>query len=189
MKTKTERMPIRLIVTVAILLLLIVFINVVHSSLGRYTSFFGGEMMFSPNGKGAYSLTSGDWSASDGRQTLSLCVTGNETEAERSSFVRIRLYVPEAQTDLPNILLARNGGEYAGAVSNIPEGTAAHKSYGAGSICRFYGADGEELSFELPDSLSESLDMTLILEDETVSTTGYRVIVEPVNTKNGGDRS
>ena len=46
MKTKAKSIPIWLIATVVILLILIVFINVAHSALGRYTSSFWEEVKF-----------------------------------------------------------------------------------------------------------------------------------------------
>ena len=193
MQHKSQAMPIRLMMTAAILLILIVFINIAHSSLGRYTSSFGGEVTFSPNAKGDFSLSYGEWSGDEGTgvQTLSLRVTNGEGASDdvQGSPIRIRVYVPHTDTALPALLLNQNGGEYVASVSDIPEGTAAYRNYGAGRICCFYGTDGEELSFALPASATESLDATLTLSDEDTDTTGFQLIVEPVHAENnGGDR-
>ena len=61
--------------------------------------------------------------------------------------------------------------------------------YGAGQMCCFYAANGNEITFEIPDGANESLNMTLTLFSEEIDTEGFHIIVEHTNTKNGGERS
>lgn len=191
MNTKVKNIPVRLLITVAILLILIAFIIGAQCSLGRYTSSFGGKLSFSPNAKGNFQFMYDEWipNQENGAQILSFRVTngGGESDSTQShDGVRIRLYVPDTNVALPTLLLNQNGEKYTALISEIPEGTAVYRSYGAGQICCFYGADGEELIFDIPTSATESWNATLILVDEETDTDGFRLIVEPVNTESRG---
>ena len=187
MKTKAKSIPIWLIATVVILLILIVFINVAHSALGRYTSSFCEEVKFEPNSKGAYHVTAGEWSTAEQETSMLVRVTKAETERQSVS-VGIRVYIPDASATLPELVMECDGVEYPASAVNIPEDTAAYKTYGAGKICRFYAEQGNELCFALPDNAGESLDMTLILASSKIDTDGVQIIVEPINTQKGGGR-
>ena len=192
MSMEVKNVPVRLLITVAILLLLIALVIGLQCSLGRYTASFGGEVSFSPHAKGIFQLNYDEWSVlrdGDGQQ-LSLRITNGASASDVvSDQVRIRLYVPATDASFPTVSLHQDGGEYLAVVSAIPKGTAAYKLYGAGSICCFYGADGGELMFDLPDSATQSLDATLTVADKEIDTSGFQLIVETVNTdRNGGDR-
>lgn len=191
MNIKVKNIPVRLLITVAILLLLIAFMIGMQCSLGRYTTSFGGEVKFSPNAKGTFELNYDEWSVLQDRdgQRLSLSITNgwdsSDVTAER---VRIRLFVPYTDVTLPTLFLNQDGEEYTAIVSELPKGTAAYKAYGEGLICCFYGVDGEELVFDLPDS-AEAWEATLIFADAEADMTGVELIVETVNTKRtGGNR-
>lgn len=181
MNIKIKNIPVRFIVTVAILLILITFIMVAQCSLGRYTSSFGGSVNFSPKAKGSLNLNCGEWSAESGVQTQSLSVTKNASND--SNRIRIRLYAPYTNVALPALRLEQNGVEYTASATEIPEGTTVYRSYGAGQIYCFAGADGQELEFELPESAAGAFNATLILTDEKTDTAGFRLIVEAVNNE------
>ena len=188
MKTKAKNIPMWLIATVVTLLLLIVFINVANSSLGRYTSSFFQEVRFAP--KSAYHLTLGEeWNVAEqaNETSLSVSVTKAETELQSVS-VGVRVYIPNLNGTLPDLVLESDGTEYEASAEEIRPDTAAYKIYGAGKICRFYSAQGSELCFAVPDNVGESLEMTLILASSEIDTNGVQVIVEPVNTEKGGGR-
>ena len=134
-------------------------------------------------------MTAGEWRVNEetGVQTLNVSLANGEDNdgATPSTSVRVRVYVPDTNITLPSLMLNGNGTEYTASVTKIPEGTAAYKNYGEGQICCFYGTDGEELSFALPESATKILDMALILANEETDTTGFRVIVESVDTDKG----
>ena len=181
MKINAKTMPIWLIMTAAVLLALIVFINIANSTLARYTSFFGGEVAFSPNSKAEIQLAQGEWSATEdaGIKEISLKVSKEESQSKQSS-VRLRLFVPDADATLPALVLKLDGNEYVASTVKLQKGTAAYKAYGEGQICCFYKTDGNEMCFDLSDA---SLDVKLIFASEKIDTTGFRVIVEPVNAE------
>lgn len=192
MHMKVKTIPVQLLITVAILLILTAFMIAAQCSLGRYTSSFGGEVKFSPNAKEIFELNYDEWSTNqeEGIQTLSLSVTNRlgKSNSTSNDGVRIRVYVPDTDGLISTLRLNQNGEEYTASVVDVPEGTAAHKTYGAGQICCFYSADGEELVFEVPDSGAESFEATLIFADAETDTTGVEVIVETVNAQRKGGK-
>ena len=154
-------------------------------------SSFGGKVNFLPVAKGNFNLNYGEWSRSqeNGEQTQALSITNNISSSNNVPVqIRIRMYVPYTNVTLPALSLNQNGGEYEALVSEIPEGTSVYRAYGAGQICCFYGSDGEELVFSLPDSAAETFDATLTLADRETDTTGFRLIVETVNTESKGEK-
>ncbi len=190
MNNKLKNIPISLISTVAILLLLIIFINNVQITLGRYMSSVDGKAVFLFNAKQSLELNYGEWEEAEGRQTLLINInnTDNVNRSAQSGAVRIRLYMPQIDV-LPSVRISINSVEYASNISTVPVGTAIYKLYGEGNICRFYGDAGEEVCFDFPSSSTDSLTATLILiADTPVDTTGIKIMAEPINTKgNGGN--
>lgn len=181
MKTKEKNIPIYLLVSMSVLLILIAFMIIAQCSLGRYTSSFGGEVNFSPAAKGNLQIDCGEWIADQelGVQTQTLSVAKS---VEAPTKIRVRLYVPSGNASFPELRLIENDKEHLATTLSVVEGTSVYKSYGAGQICCFYGADGEEIVFDFLNSSSEKLNFTLKLNDGTTDTSGIRLIVESVNT-------
>ena len=190
MNNKLKNMPISLISTTAILLLLIMLMSNAPATLGRYMSSVDGDVVLFFNSKQNFKLSYGEWEENEGKQTLLISINNapNVNASLQGGAVRIRLYMPKID-GLKNVRLGVEGYEYISKISEVAEGTVAHKQYGDGNICRFYGDDGEEICFDFPISRVESLDATLTLTaDIPVDTTGIQVIVDPINTKgNGGN--
>ena len=180
--------PASLIATTVLLLMLVWMVFSAQISFGRYMTSFGGELGFAFNSKQRLELTTGEWSKESGRQSMIISISNGENAAEQSSAVRIRLYVPEINS-ISEVRMNIGGRQYIASVTAVPEGTAVHNLYGDGSICRFFGDDGEELCFEFEGSNAENLGAKMILiADNPVDTTGIEVMVEPINSgRNGGN--
>ena len=191
MKTQeTEFMPKRLVLTIAVLLFLIVFVIISSQSLGRYTTSFDGEVEFAPNARPEVFVTEGDWTANatEGHSTMSFTVSNSNTEDFPASdvFVRIRVYASNANAKLPDVTLTQNGSEVTAKASVINSQTPAYKSYGAGQILRFCDASGQEMSFVLKGGAVDQLNAVLTIQDDTVNTEDFKLVIETVN-KDGGE--
>lgn len=191
MNTKeTEFAPKRLLLTIAILLFLIVFVIISSQSLGRYTTSFDGEVEFSPNARPEVYITEGAWetNATEGNKTMSFAVRNSNTEnyPDDDVFVRVRLYASDANATLPEATLTHNGATVTARVSVINSQTPAYKDYGAGQILRFCDASGEEITFVLNGGAVNALNAVLTLQDETVDTNDFKLVIETVN-KDGGE--
>lgn len=187
---RIKSMPISFIVTIVLLLLLIVLINSAQMTLGRYMSSFGSELGLAFNSKHSPDLSQGEWAVAAGKQTLSINLSnsGDGTDLVKNGSVRIRIYIPEAES-LSGVRMDIGASHYTAEILEVPEGTAVHNLYGEGSICRFYGTDGQELSFDFSSSGIDSLNATLSLISNTkIDTTGIEIMVEPINLQgNGGN--
>lgn len=190
MKTITKSVPMWLIATVVILLLLVVCVNVIHASLGRYTSSFAEDITFAPSA--AFSLwVDQEWSTSEETNQKSLFVQVCKNYDEQQSVaVGVRVYIPTVGDTPPELVLDYNGAQYSAVPKEIGLDTVAYTTYGAGWMCCFYtdNAQNNELHFELPDNAADSAVITLFLTGAETDTDGIQVVVEPVNTGNGGNR-
>ena len=189
MKNKEKKIPMYLLVSMSVLSILIAFMIIAQCSLGRYTSSFGGEVNFSPTAKGNLQVDYGEWTADPelGIQTQTLKVAnGADASNAKSTQIRVRVYVPNGSSSPSGLSLIQNGNEHPATLSKIAEGTTVYKSYGAGQICCFYGADGNEIIFDLLNSSAEELSFTLKLNDGETDASGIRWIVESVNTEEKG---
>ena len=185
---KLKNVPVSLVATVAILLFLIVLMNSAQATLGRYMSSFGGELGLSFNSKYTPEFACGEWTLSEDQQTLSINFTSSDsnTNLTRNSSVRIRLYIPETD-GLSDVRMDMDSQNYTAEISDVPVGTAVYNLYGDGSICRFYGADGKELSFDLSNSDIDNLNATLTLVSDTeIDTSRVEIIVEPIKSQEIG---
>lgn len=191
MHTKeTELAPKRLLLTIAILLFLIVFVIISSQSLGRYTTSFDGAVEFSPNARPELYVTENKWdvNATEGNQTMSFSVSNSNTDdyPDGDVFVRVRLYASDANATLPTVTLAHNGATVIARASVINSQTPAYKDYGAGQILRFCDASGEEITFVLNGGAVNTFNAVLTLQDGTVDTNDFKLVIETVN-KDGGE--
>ena len=191
MNTKeTEFAPKRLLLTIAILLFLIVFVIISSQSLGRYTTSFDGEVEFLPNARPEVYITEGAWetNATEGNKTMSFAVRNSNTEnyPDDDVFVRVRLYASDSNATLPAATLTHNGATVTARASVINSQTPAYKDYGAGQILRFCDASGKEITFVLNGGAVNALNAVLTLQDETVDTNDFKLVIETVN-KDGGE--
>ena len=185
---KLKNVPVSLVATVAILLFLIVLMNSAQTTLGRYMSSFGGELGLSFNSKYSPEFACGEWTLSEDQQTLSINFMGSDsgTNFVQNSLVRIRLYIPETD-GLSDVHMDMDSQNYIAKISDVPVGTAVYNLYGEGSICRFYGADGRELSFDLSSFDMDDLNATLTLVSNTeIDTSRVEIIVEPIKSQEVG---
>ena len=186
---KLKNVPVSLVATVAILLFLIVLMNSTQATLGRYMSSFGGGLGLSFNSKYSPKFACGEWTLSEDQQTLSINFTSSDsnTNSAQNGSVRIRLYIPETD-GLSGVHMDMDSQNYTAEISDVPVGTAVYNLYGEGSICRFYGADGKELSFDLSNSGIDNLNATLTLvSDIEIDTSRVKIIVEPIKSQEKGD--
>ena len=187
MSEKIKNIPIGSISIIAILLFLILLINNVQITLGRYMSSVDGKAVFLFNAKQNPELDYGEWEEVDGRPTLSVNINKNSNIAKDGA-IRIRLYIPQTE-DLVGVRISVNDEEYTSKISEISSGTAVHKLYGDGNICCFYGDFEQEVRFDFSDSSNGSLIAILtLIADASIDTTGIKIMAEPINTKgNGGN--
>ena len=189
---KLKNVPVSLVATVVILLFLIVLMNSAQTTLGRYMSSFGGELGLSFNSKYSPEFAFGEWTLSEDQQTLSINFTGSDsgTNLVQNGSIRIRLYIPE-NDGLSDVLMDMDSQNYIAEISDVPVGTAVYNLYGKGSICRFYGADGKELSFDLSSFDMDNLNATLtLISDTEIDTSRVEIIVEPIKSQvTGGNEA
>ena len=185
---KLKNVPASLVATVAILLFLIMLMNSAQTTLGRYMSSFGGELGLSFNSKYSPKFACGEWTLSEDQQTLSINFTSSDsnTNSAQNGSVRIRLYIPETD-GLSDVRMDMDSQNYTAKISDVPLGTAVYNLYGEGSICRFYGADGKELAFDLSSSGIDNLNATLTLvADAEIDTSRIEIMIEPIKSQGTG---
>ena len=183
-----KRIPINLIITAVILLLLILFINCVQMTLGRYVSSFERELGFAFTSKQSFEISYGDWQEAAGKQTLLLRISNSDVSggSTRSGSVRIRLFIPDIDS-LSNVKIDFNNKEYTADISAVPIGTSIYKTNGEGSICRFYDDQGKEIAFDISSLTTDDIYAMLTLITETnINTNGIKIIIEPINSQGKG---
>lgn len=154
---------IRLSCVLALICMLGICVGVTYA---RYSSTVSKELLFQAkliDETGTVELTSANgWSETSNGLNVEFTLSGrNVTDASREAYVR--LTATEGFDADGDVTLNVAGAIYSGTAFAVGGGNLLHAQMGSGTEYRFYGSNGEELSWQL----TKSTKMELIVKGES----------------------
>jgi len=210
MLKKIKNIPVRLLLTVAVLLALIFVVLSVHNTLGRYVTSFDGSMVIEVGDRRAVyaSYTTDEnasvtleklqnsaiginWETSGEVKTADISVgnSSGDNIPNEDVAVRFRIFIPEETVTEGKAFTVKAtvaGKEYSMYQLEIKPGTAAYTAYGDGYIYYINSAEQEEFCLTLSGGVTSEAEALFTISDKDIDTSKIKLIVETVHLNGGG---
>ena len=181
--TRSEKTR-RVVLLLAPCILIITMVLSIGSAYGRYITALSGDNTVTVRPKDVAYVTQDEaWTTSQGVHKMSLSVTnvrdGDVVEKDMSA--RVRFFAP-MDAGMLTVTLNADGKVYVGVGSALNEKTPMYAERGEGIVYKFFGENGEELSFFLEGEIETQYTMT-VTASGTGGFDGFSVDVETTEAK------